>query len=124
MEPKKIFFFVFSYTYIKNKGEINCFQIHKDLRKFNTYRNLLKKLLKNYFREFPCSSVGEGFGLVILWLESLLWYGLDSWPGNFHMLQVQPKKENYFSNKEDKSRRKERNARRNDKKNKLSLSKC
>ena len=25
---------------------------------------------------------------------SLLWLGLDLWPGNFHMLQVQPKQIN------------------------------
>ena len=26
------------------------------------------------------------------WLRSLLWCRFDPWPGNFHMLLVQPKK--------------------------------
>ena len=28
----------------------------------------------------------------LLWLGLLLWCGLDSWPRNFHMLQVWPKR--------------------------------
>ena len=31
--------------------------------------------------------------LSLLWLRSLLWHGLDPWPGNLHMLWGQPKKE-------------------------------
>ena len=30
--------------------------------------------------------------LSLQWLRSLLWHGFNPWPGNFHMLQVQPKK--------------------------------
>ena len=30
--------------------------------------------------------------LSLLWLWSLLWHGFNPWPGNFHMLQVQPRK--------------------------------
>ena len=28
---------------------------------------------------------------------SLLWHGFDSWPGKFHMLQVQPEKNSYVN---------------------------
>ena len=30
--------------------------------------------------------------LSLQWLRSLLWHGFSPWPGNFHMLRVQPKK--------------------------------
>ena len=30
--------------------------------------------------------------LSLQWLESLLWHGFDSWPRNFHIPWVQPKK--------------------------------
>ena len=30
--------------------------------------------------------------LSLLWLRSLLWREFDPWPGNFHMLQIWPKK--------------------------------
>ena len=30
--------------------------------------------------------------LLLLWLGSLLWYGFNPWPGNFHMPWAQPKK--------------------------------
>ena len=30
-------------------------------------------------------------------LESLLWHGLNPWPGNFYMLQVLPKKIYFYS---------------------------
>ena len=32
--------------------------------------------------------------LSLLWLASLLWRGFSPWPGNFHMLWVQPKRKN------------------------------
>ena len=30
--------------------------------------------------------------LSLQWLRSLLWRGFNPWPGNFHMLRVQPRK--------------------------------
>ena len=32
----------------------------------------------------------KDLALPQLWGRSLLWFGFDPWPGNFHMLQVQP----------------------------------
>ena len=32
--------------------------------------------------------------LLMLWLWLQQWHGFDPWPGNFRMLQVQPKKQN------------------------------
>lgn len=37
-------------------------------------------------REFPRGSVGEDPASLLLWLR------FDPWPGNFHMLQMQPLK--------------------------------
>ena len=34
--------------------------------------------------------------LSLQWLESLLWHGLDPWPRNFHMSQLQQKKKLYY----------------------------
>lgn len=34
----------------------------------------------------------KGLAWPQLWLQLLLWCGVDTWPGNFCMLQVQPKK--------------------------------
>ena len=31
--------------------------------------------------------------LSLQWLGMLLWLGFSPWPGNVHMLQVQPKRE-------------------------------
>ena len=33
----------------------------------------------------------KDLALPLQWLGSLLWYGLEPWPGNFHLLQVWPK---------------------------------
>ena len=33
----------------------------------------------------------KDLALLLQWLQSLLWYRFDPWPGNFHMPQVQPK---------------------------------
>ena len=38
------------------------------------------------------SEVRGGAALLMLWLRMLLWGGFDPWPGNFHVLRVQPKK--------------------------------
>ena len=32
--------------------------------------------------------------LSLLWFWLQPWLGFDPWPGNFHMLRVQPKKKN------------------------------
>ena len=34
----------------------------------------------------------KDLALSVLWLGSLLWHGFDSWTGNFHMPQVQPRR--------------------------------
>ena len=46
--------------------------------------------------QFPCSAAGWGSSIVRARLKSLLWLGLDSWPGNFRMPQAQPKKKKYI----------------------------
>ena len=33
----------------------------------------------------------KDLALSLLWLRSLLWYGIDPWPGNFCMSQALPK---------------------------------
>lgn len=37
--------------------------------------------------------------LSLLWLQSLMWCGFDSWPGNFHMAWACPKNKNSDLNK-------------------------
>ena len=41
----------------------------------------------------------KDLALSLQWLQSLLWSRFDPWPGNFHMLQVQPEKikKNFFN---------------------------
>ena len=46
----------------------------------------------NRHRSSPVAQKVKDLALSLQWLGLLLWSGLDPWPGNFHMLQVQPKK--------------------------------
>ena len=62
------------------------------------------KLLKRYFvtlykKVLRSSLVVEGvedLALSLQQLRSLLWRGFDPWPGNFHMLQLWPKKKTHL----------------------------
>ena len=43
-------------------------------------------------KEFPGGLAVKDLALTLLWLRLLLWCRFDPWPGNFHMLWVQPQK--------------------------------
>ena len=49
------------------------------------------KTLKIFFRSAFVVQLVKDPTLSQQWLRSLLWCGFDPWPGNFHMLWVQPK---------------------------------
>ena len=50
--------------------------------------------LKSCVRQFPGGLVVKDSVLSLLWLRSLLWHGLDSWPGNFCVLRARQKSKN------------------------------
>lgn len=53
---------------------------------------LLSEILKKAKMEFPGGLLVKDLALSLVWLELLLWREFDSWPGNFSMTRVHPKK--------------------------------
>ena len=59
---------------------------HNNLTYAHYYQN------KGFYSSLVMQWVKD-LALSLLWLGSLLWRRFDTWPGNFHMPWVQPKKE-------------------------------
>ena len=54
----------------------------------------LRSLWRNGFHPQP-RAVVKDLALLQMWRRSKLWLGFDPWPGNFHTLQVWPKKSSF-----------------------------